>query len=280
MAQLLFYEDAVPVNAERHRDLSVKTGTSYQFASKVNSVPLTAIEFGQAAAEYPIVFAGSEEVVMPCVILGASASKNVFVTDTGTWGGRYIPAFIRRYPFVFSQDSSGKNLILHVDESFEGCNREGHGERLFDTDGNRTLYLRNVLNFLQDYQMRFNRTRRFCERLKELELLRTMEASFNTPDGERHSLSGFMTVDRDKLKALPADELAQLMAVDELECIFLHLFSLRHFGSIAEKFSGSGVQPAGTSPDSVLEGAATEVEEVVVEAEDSEVETEKKKKKA
>jgi len=256
MPQLLFYDKAVPVSAERHRDLSVKTGTSYGFASKVNSVPLTAIEFAQAAAEYPIVFAGTEEVVMPCVILGASASRNVFVTKAGAWLGKYIPAFVRRYPFVFAQDTTGKNLILHVDESFEGCNRDGRGERLFDTDGNQTQYLRNVLSFLQDYQLRFNRTRRYCERLKELELLRPMEASFNTPDGERHSLSGFMTVDRDKLKALPGEELAKLAAVDELECTYLHLFSLRHFGAIAEKFTVDGdVEQAATGSDPVIEGA-------------------------
>ena len=275
MTQLLFYENAVPVNPERHRDLSVKTGTSYQFASKVNSVPLTAIEFGQAAAEYPIVFAGNEGVVMPCVILGASATKNVFVSEDGSWGGRYIPAFIRRYPFVFSQDSSGKNFILHVDESYEGCNREGRGEHLFDSDGNRTQFLRNVLEFLQDYQMRFNRTRRFCERLNELELLRSMEASFTSADGERHSLAGFMTVDREKLKALSADDLAQLMAVDELECIFLHLFSLRHFGAIAQKYTFDGGEPAATDPDSVLKGSGSESEDAEAESEDTEAETEK-----
>ena len=155
MTQLLFYETAVPVSSERHRNWCVKTGSSYNFAATVNSVPLTAIEFGQAAAEYPIVFSGTEELVMPCTILGASAAKNVFVQMDGSWSGKYVPAFVRRYPFVFAQDSTGKNLILHIDESFEGCNQDGRGERLFDSDGNQTQYLKNVLNFLQEYQQRF-----------------------------------------------------------------------------------------------------------------------------
>lgn len=254
MTELLFYENAVPVTVERHKKLSVKTGANYKFAQKVNSVPLTAIEFGQAAVEYPIVFAGNGESVMPCAILGATATKNLFVKEDGTWGGKYVPAFVRRYPFVFGQDKSGKSLILHIDEGFEGCNEKGKGERLFDSDGAQTQYLKNVLAFLQDYQQRFNRTQLFCKRLVELDLLRPMEAQFNLPGGERQALSGFQTVDREKLKAVSNEDLGKMMRTDELECIFLHLSSLRHFGSIAERFSidgGFDSSPAlaGTEPD-------------------------------
>ena len=55
--QQLFYETAVPVSFNRHKNYSVKTGDTYSFARKVNSVPVTAIEFALAAAEYPVVFA-------------------------------------------------------------------------------------------------------------------------------------------------------------------------------------------------------------------------------
>ncbi|MBJ3761996.1 SapC family protein [Maribius pontilimi] len=244
MTQLLFYESAVPVSSDRHRKMSVKTGANYKFAEKVNSVPLTAIEFGQAAVEYPIVFSGNGETVMPCAILGATATKNLFVKEDGTWGGKYVPAFVRRYPFVFAQEQSGKQLILHIDESFEGCNDQDRGERLFDSDGTQTQYLKNVLAFLQDYQQRFNRTQLFCKRLIELDLLRPMEAQFSLPTGESQSLSGFQSVDREKLKAVSNEDLGKMMRTDELECLFLHLASLRHFGSIAERFS---IEDAGGS---------------------------------
>lgn len=249
MTQLLFYENAVPVSSQRHKNMSVKTGANYKFAQKVNSVPLTAIEFGQAAVEYPIVFTGNAESVIPCAILGATATKNLFVQEDGSWGGKYVPAFIRRYPFVFAQDQAGKQLILHIDESFEGCNKSGKGERLFDSDGAQTQYLKNVLAFLQDYQQRFQRTQIFCKRLVELELLRPMEAQFSLPSGERQSLSGFQTIDREKLKAISNEDLGKMMRSDELECVFLHFASLRHFGSIAERFSieGDMAQAAFTS---------------------------------
>lgn len=67
-----------------------------------------------------------------------------------------------------------------------------------------------------------------------------MQAQFTLPDGERRSLTGFMTVDRDKLKTLEGDMLSTLMSTDELECIFLHLASLRHFGQVADRAANDG----------------------------------------
>jgi hypothetical protein len=258
--QQLFYRSVVPVNPTRHRDISVKTGESHSFASEANSVPVTAVEFGQAAAELPVVFAGNETSVFPAVILGSRANENLLLDAAGRWRGRYVPAFIRRYPFVFSQDTEGTTFTLNIDETFEGCNTAGRGERLFDADGNRTQYLQTVLGFLQDYQARFQRTRTYCDRLLELKLLVPMQAQF-APGGDRRVLSGFMAVDRERLKALPPETLAQMMSTDELECTFLHLASLRHFQDLLDRFPPverpAAGEPAPAEP--AAESAAQEV---------------------
>lgn len=261
--QQLFYRTAVPVNFQRHKDWSVKTGETYAFAADVNSVPVTAIEFAQAAAEFPIVFAGNDKSVFPAVILGIRENENLYVDGDGKWRGKYIPAFVRRYPFVFSQDEAGKTFTLHIDETFSGCNQAGRGEKLFDADGTQTQYLRTVLGFLQDYQARFRRTQAYCNRLLELNLLQPMQAQFTLNTGEQRSLSGFMVVDRQKLKTLPADVIADLLAKDELECTYLHLASLRHFQDMLERFQPKqetiGVEhpatPAAEAPAEKVEGA-------------------------
>ena len=253
--QQLFYRTAVPVTAERHRDWSVKTGESYGFAAGVNSVPLTAIEFAEAAAEYPIVFAGNEGSVLPAVILGMRENENLHVGPDGSWRGTYIPAFVRRYPFVFSQDEAGTTFTLHIDETFSGCNQAGRGERLFDADGAQTRYLGAVLGFLQEYQGRFLRTQAYCERLMDLKLLQPMQAQFTLGSGEQHSLSGFMVIDRAKLKALPADVVADMLGRDELECSFLHLASLRHFQAMLDR-AHPGAAPKAEPPPA--EPASTE----------------------
>ena len=247
--QQLFYKTAVPVTVQRHTSWSVKTGDSFAFAAKVNSVPLTAIEFAQAAAEYPIVFAGTEDAVFPAVILGVQQDENLFVDEEGRWRGKYVPAFVRRYPFVFSQDAEGKTFTLHVDEHFEGCNQDGRGERLFDADGEQTQYLKGVLNFLQDYQARFRRTQAYCKRLVELKLLQPVQAQFTLTSGESRTLGGFMTIDREKLKAISAEDAADMLRKDEMECTFLHLASLAHFRDMLERVpSGQPVQDADEPP--------------------------------
>ena len=244
--QLLIYETAVPVSAGRHRDACVEVGADYAFARSVNSVPLMAVEFPHAAPEYAIVFAGVKDEVMPAVILGVRGNENLYLAG-GKWSAKYIPAFVRRYPFVFSSTDDGKTFMLCVDEAFPGFNREARGQRLFGEDGKPSPYVDNVLKFLKEYQLQFARTRAFCRKVKELGLLEPMQAQIATGGGERLSLGGFWAVNRDKLKALPGDKLAELAKTDELELLYLHLQSMRNFNLVKDRLvvvDGGKSEPA------------------------------------
>lgn len=236
--QLLFYKEAVPVSKQQHAAFSIDTTQDYSFASGVNSVPLTATEFPFAARDYVIVFAG-QETPMPVAILGVQQDKNVFVSDDGHWQGRYIPAFVRRYPFVFSSSEDGSTFTLCVDKEFKGLNEEGRGEKLFDEAGEKTSYLERMLNFLQDYQLQFQRTQAFCKQLKELDLLETMQAQISMPSGNQQSLTGFQVINRDRLKALDGEKLAELAKTDALELAYLQIQSMNNFSVMVEQ-TGAG----------------------------------------
>jgi len=233
--QLLIYETAVPVSSGRHGKASIEAGKGYGFARKINSVPLTAVEFPLAAAEYAIVFAQSGDDVVPVVILGARAGENLYVKEDETWNAKYIPAFVRRYPFVFAAKDDGQSFTLCVDEAFQGLNFMGRGVPLFDGEGKQTAYVDNVLRFLKEYTAQFARTQAFCKKLAELKLLEPMQAQFTLASGQKVSLTGFHAVDRKRLKALPPETLAQLAGTDELELVYLHLQSLRNFVSVKDK---------------------------------------------
>lgn len=233
--QLLIYETATPVNRSRHASLSVKVGGNYGFSAGVNSVPLMAAEFSQVASEMTIVFAGQGDNLIPAVLLGVRENENLFVDGAGKWLGRYVPAFLRRYPFVFSSSDDGQNFTLCVDEAFEGVNNGGRGERLFDADGEQTQYLKSVLGFLQAYQVQFQRTQALTRKLRELNLLEPMQAQFSLRDGRSLTLSGFEVISRERLKALPSDQVLMMFAQDDLELIYLHLQSLRNLQGTAER---------------------------------------------
>jgi hypothetical protein len=233
--QMLFYERVTPVSKQRHADWCIDTAArNYEFARKVNSVPLTAVEIPLAAREYTIVFAGEEDAVVPVVILGIEGNDNVYVGADGSWNASYIPAFVRRYPFVFARSEDGKTFTLCIDESWSGCNQEGRGERLFDEDGEKAPYVENVLNFLQEYQGHFQLTQAYCQKLRELDLLEPHQAQLTLGD-KRHQLKGFMAVNRKKLKELPGDTLSSLAATDELELTYTHLQSMNNFTSMLKR---------------------------------------------
>ena len=257
--QSAFYEEAIPISTERHTDLAVKVGSDYRFAKNVNSVPLTAVEFRRAAAEYAIVFLGGAEAIMPVVVLSVVQDQNNYVDEKGQWTAKYVPAFVRRYPFVFAGNDDDAGLILCIDETFAGCNLEGRGERLFDGEGERTQYLESVLRFQKDYQVNFNATRVFCRKLKDLDILEPMQVKFTTPKGKQYMLSGFMAINRAKLKALPDDKLSDLARSDELELAYLHLNSMRNLEAMGRNIQEkTDSTEAGTPEDTAVADVAAE----------------------
>ncbi len=254
MAQLLFYENVAPVSPQRHGDLSIERA-DFAFAANVNSVPLMAVEMTAAASEYTIVFAGNEEAVAPVVILGLEGTKNQYVDEDNKWASEYIPAFVRRYPFVFSEKDN--TYTLCVDEDWAGCNKEGKGERLFDDKGERTEYLSRMLKFLEESQAHFVRTQAYCKRLQELELLEPMKADFTLPGGEKKSIGGFFAVNREKLRNLAPEKLAELAKSDELELTYIHLLSMNNFRRVLERTAKAAAPAAAAAKDEAADSAAT-----------------------
>jgi hypothetical protein len=242
--QLMFYESAVPVSAARHADLSVETGTGYAFASHASAVPIMALEFITAASEYAIVFTAVGEEIFPAVVLGMRSDQNLYLGTDGKWSAKYVPAFIRRYPFVFSTSADRKTLTLCIDESYAGLNREGKGQRLFDEERKPAAYTQRVLKFLQDFQTHFQRTRQFCQRLKDLGVLESSGVQVTAAGGEKISLGGFMVVNRKKLREVPDDKLLAMAKSDELELLHLHLYSLRNFAEMKDRLADNATVEA------------------------------------
>lgn len=242
--QLLIYETAVPLSASRHGQVSLEAKGDYSFSAGINAVPLMAVEILRAATEYAIVFTTAGDDVVPAAVLGVKGDQNLYLTADAHWQAKYIPAFIRRYPFVFAASADKKTLTLCIDETHPGVNREGRGQRLFGDDGKPTTYTENVLKFLQEYQAHFERTKLFGKHLKELGLLEPMQATVTTPKGEQLKLGSFMAVSRTKLRALGAEQLAGLAKTDELELVYLHLYSMRNFNEVKDRLVGALAEDA------------------------------------
>lgn len=232
--QALLFKTPVALSAARHGRTSIEGTGTYEFCSEINSVPLTLPEFHQAASDYPIVFVGDDTNVSAAVILGLRDGQNLFLSENMEWQeGTYIPAFVRRYPFVFSP--SGDRFLLCVDESYAGVNKADRGFRLFTDEGKPSAEVNRALEFLQEYQVQFVNGQRFGARIKELGLLEPMQANVTLDKGSSLTLNGFMTVSREKLNALPVETLGELAKLGFLELIYRHLQSLALFERIRER---------------------------------------------
>ncbi|MBL4917153.1 SapC family protein [Szabonella alba] len=236
--QMLIYENAEVITREAHGDLCVAPVTGLGFAAGLNSLPLLAAEFEQIAAQCPIVFAGEGEAMTPVALLGLAEGQNLFIDANGKWTARYLPAFLRRYPFIFTETPGDEDrLTLCIDTGFEAVNREGRGERLFDSDRNRTQYLENALNFTSEYQTAFRATRMLTARLRELDLMEPASINATLPDGQKLVLGGFQRVQPDRVHALNDAEILALYRSRMLDMIHLHLASLGQMQTLLDRLN-------------------------------------------
>lgn len=235
--QLLIYNNVVPLSSERHLNWRLKPVESYSFASEINFVPILAAEFLQASSVYPIVFVGGgDQAPMPVAVLSLQQDKNSFIKDHDHWDARYIPAFVRRYPFVFSRSQDQTQYFLCIDEDYAGFSEGSEGEPLFQPDGNPTDFTSKTLDFLSQYQAEFQRTEQFAARLQSLNLLDRKQVSSTDPDSgsEKLRLSGFYTVDRSRLGTLLNEPTVELVRSGDYELICHHLASLSNFTQLRD----------------------------------------------
>lgn len=235
----MFYKKVVPLNKEVHSELYIENIEGYQHTKETNSIYIAAVEFLQISKEYPIVFAkGPDEKVFPVALLGLQKNKNLFVDDKGNWTAAYIPAYVRRYPFILAMpDEKAPTFTVCIDESYPGFNTAKEGKPLFNENGDQLDMLNQAIDFLKDYQTHVQLTTLFCENLSKLDILEPMQANIERADGDKSSLGGFFGVNRDKLKALKPAQLSELVKTDQMELIFAHLASLSNINALMKRLT-------------------------------------------
>lgn len=226
---VLFYSRPEPLNREQHGGLALKQlDKPFAFAAGAHVVPLTVGEFGPTALNYPIIFAGENR--QPLAVMGVQAGENLFISPEGdVEPDAYLPAYIRRYPFVLADDAAQQRLIVCVDRSAPML-VEGEGDAPLFSNGEPTDYTRNAIEFCNNFETERRKTESFVQLLKELDLLETKQATF-TPRladgsaGEPQLIAEYFAVSEEKLNALPADKLVQLRDNGALGQIYAHVIS-------------------------------------------------------
>lgn len=256
MAEIVFYERPVPLNRNDHKNLHLKPVPNLNFAIRAHSVPLIGNEFAMAARDLPIFFAGTSAAdAGPIALLGLRENENLYIDNQGQWAANvYVPAFVRRYPFVLAEKpegAEGDDFTVFLDEEYEGFN-PSEGERLFKEDGTDSEMLTNAVKFLGEFQQGVTRTRTFVELLNKHDLLepRNVQLRKGSPDESNApsiNLNGLFAVNEEKLRALDEKTAHEFLREGVFGWIFAHLLSLANIDRLARKLEAREAAEAATS---------------------------------
>ena len=226
---VVMYSRPEPLNPQAHGDLGmVSTDAPFAFAFAANAVPVQVTEFGPASLNYPLIFAGPERT--PLAIMSIRPNENLFITEGRYDPEAYIPAFIRRYPFVVASNPESNQVIVCIDVDAHFITKTGGDIKLFE-NGEPTDYTKNAIQFCENFEVERQRTESFVQLMKDLDLLEERKQTIrpNNDDGtpgEEIELSDYFAVSEEKLRGLPAEKLAELRDTGALQQIYAHLNSL------------------------------------------------------
>jgi len=231
----LFYRKPAPLNPERHGNKQINPGLGFGFAAETNAVPLQLNEVALAVSCYPIVFAGSDPPTLVAV-LGLQSMRNLFVNGDGRWAeDSYIPAYVRRYPFIFAQGTNADRLTLCVDEADAVLIPAG-GDGLFASDGSTGPVLQNALSFCQSYDAAARASRDFCAAVEAQGLLVDGQADIKLTDGSHHRLTQFRNIDTKAFASLSGETLTEWRDCGWLMGVYGHLLSLTNWTRLYHRF--------------------------------------------
>jgi len=228
----MFYTSPRPLDRVKDGKMKLNRPTNFKFAAKTNAIPLLVDEFPMAAAYYPIVFADGP-LPVPAAVVGLKNDTNLFVNASNTWvSGAYLPAYVRRYPFILMDDPDNKQFVLCIDD--DSGLLEAQGEfPLFEGD-NPSDFTKSAMEFCAALRQQGDATDEFVKALKEYDLLMPNNAEIDARDGSRLQLSGFLIIDPKKFDALPDSVILQWRKKGWLGLVYAQLLSSHRWQNLVD----------------------------------------------
>ena len=232
----LFYRDPRPLDAAADGDIALRRDGGYRFAAGTNSVPVVASEMQVACRHLPIVFTDGEVPQAVC-LLGLRNGENLLVDDAGRWeAGVYVPAYVRRYPFIFMENADRSQNTLCIDHAADAV-AAGGDTPLFD-GGEPTEATRAALEFCRDFQAQHAFTTEFARAVRDAGLLIDNRADVTLNDGRRLSLGGFKVIDRARFDALGDEVFLHWRSRSWLPLAYAHFVSTGTWGALVDRAAG------------------------------------------
>ena len=126
----LLYNSLEPLNSNQHAKARVRRVDSAPQVGKTHAIPVTVDEFALVQRTFPIVFSAGENPV-PLALMGLNEGVNTFIDEEGklTVPNVYLPAYLRRYPFMLARlrAGHGRDVAVLRSDRRSGWRFQGRG---------------------------------------------------------------------------------------------------------------------------------------------------------
>ena len=233
LALPLFYQAPEILSVETHAQARFLSEDNFEFASQTMAIPVKIGEFMPAIRAYPIVFSLSPEPVA-LVVTGIRDNRNLFVEKSVWREGVYVPAYVRRYPFILVHENGSRDHVLAADRASGRIHNPGTvGDAFFDETSKPTEFAQKIFDFCMEFNRHYEAGLEFTKALSEQGLLIPFRASLSAPGAPAATLEGFSVVDEAKYRALPTSVLSEWMPKGWCDLIALHLASQQNWALLA-----------------------------------------------
>ena len=224
--------NAVALNNIDHKDLRVITTRGAAYGDDVKFALTFAAEFRNVQACYPIVFQKTADGKFQSIALfGFQDKENLFLGPDG-WEASYVPLTVERHPFLIG--FRDREPTVHIDLANPRVSRT-EGEALFREYGGSSDFLERMSSVLATIHQGLEAMPAFIDALLQHDLLESFVLDVELNDGSQHRLTGFYTINEERLGALDASALARLHQAGYLQAIYMAIASQSHFRDLIER---------------------------------------------
>jgi len=230
------------VSRERHAMQRWQPSSGYRFAAQEAVVPLVAGELSKAMMSLPIAFIEQSGGYVPAAVLSLIPGKDLFVAESGSWAGDYIPSALRSFPFRLGNTSDGQQ-VLCIDEDSGLISDGPEGEPFFNEDGTPVQAILDIINFLNQVEQNHQHTVTACLVLHKYHLIRPWLINLKSDTGEQ-AINGLFQIDEAALNQLSAEALLEVRNAGALPIAYAQLFSMQHLPLLGQMIEAHGVAVA------------------------------------
>ncbi len=228
------------VSKELHKNLRWNPTNNFAFAANEAMCPLVTLEVPKAALHIPIVFSRSNNGFGLFALQSLEAGNNYFVDSTGSWLAGYIPAAYRGYPFALNHLEENKKALCVDSSSASLSTTEGHP--FFDSEGEPSPSINDILNFLIHVFENHVVTHSICNLLNELDLYESWPITVKK--GEQDVLvEGIFRINEVKFNSLDSNQLTRLRDAGALPLIYCQLLSMQNLEVLIDSAAKSQSNP-------------------------------------